>query len=142
MSLVLTYRSEFDAVVKQEGIDGLIKRLAQKNAPAAVGGGSPCLVMGAKIAEGHHERWHGGGYPSGISGEAIPPPARIMQICDVYDALRSKRPYKPAFTHERSLEIITVGDGRTLPAHFDPAVLEAFRKCTARFRDIYEAHAE
>ena len=65
-----------------------------------------------------------------------------MQICDVYDALRSKRPYKPAFTHEKTLEIITAGDGRTLPAHFDPAVLAAFKLCTDRFRGIYEAHAE
>ena len=65
-----------------------------------------------------------------------------MNICDQYDALRSKRPYKPAFTHERALEIILVGDGRTLPSHFDPAVLDAFRRCVERFQEIFEAHRE
>jgi putative two-component system response regulator len=103
---------------------------------------SPYLVMGAEIAEGHHERWDGGGYPAGLSGEAIPLSARIMNVCDQYDALRSKRPYKPAFSHDKALEIITVGDGRTMPGHFDPAVLAAFKGCVGRFRDIFEAHRE
>lgn len=103
---------------------------------------SPYLVMGAEIADGHHERWDGGGYPLGLAGEAIPFSARIMNICDQYDALRSKRPYKPAFTHEKALEIITVGDGRTMPSHFDPAVLAAFKGCVGRFRNIFEAHQD
>jgi cyclic di-GMP phosphodiesterase len=106
------------------------------------GGRSPYLAMGAEIALSHHERWDGGGYPDGLAGEAIPLSARIMNICDQYDALRSKRSYKPAFAHERTLEIIIVGDGRTLPAHFDPEVLEAFKSCAGRFRDIYESHEE
>lgn len=58
------------------------------------------------------------------------------------DALRSRRPCKEAFSHERTVEIITVGDGRTLPAHFDPAVLNAFTGCIGRFRDIFEAHRD
>ena len=103
---------------------------------------SPYLVMGAEIAGAHHERWDGGGYPVGLKGEAIPFSARIMNICDQYDALRSKRPYKEAFSHERTIEIITVGDGRTMPSHFDPAVLEAFKGCVGRFRDIFEAHRD
>jgi putative two-component system response regulator len=106
------------------------------------GSDSPYLVMGAEIAAGHHERWDGGGYPLGLKGEAIPLSARIMNICDQYDALRSKRPYKPAFSHEKALEIITVGDGRTMPSHFDPAILAAFKGCTERFRDIFEAHRD
>jgi len=101
---------------------------------------SPYLVMGAEIAEGHHERWDGGGYPLGLAGEAIPLSARIMNICDQYDALRSQRPYKPAFSHDKASEIITVGDGRTMPSHFDPAVLSVFKQCAGRFRDIFEAH--
>ncbi len=106
------------------------------------GADSPYLAMGAQIAGGHHERWDGGGYPQGLKGDAIPLPARIMQICDVYDALRSKRAYKEAFSHERSTEIILAGDGRTLPSHFDPAVLDAFRRSTQRFSDIFEEHKD
>jgi len=65
-----------------------------------------------------------------------------MQICDVYDALRSKRPYKPALSHARAVEIITHGDGRTLPAHFDPTALDCFTKDAGRFAAIYEEHID
>jgi putative two-component system response regulator len=95
--------------------------------------------MGAEIALNHHERWDGGGYPNGWSGEDIPLSARIMNVCDVYDALRSKRPYKPAFDHATALEVITKGDGRTLPEHFDPEVLAAFTKSDQVFCDIFES---
>ncbi len=101
---------------------------------------SPYLMMGAEIAGYHHERWDGGGYPAGVRGEAIPIAARIMSVCDQYDALRSIRPYKSGFTHEHTLEIILKGDGRTSPAHFDPMVLDAFKQCVDQFRDIYAAH--
>jgi putative two-component system response regulator len=97
--------------------------------------------MGAVIALNHHERWDGGGYPCGKRGEDIPLSARIMKICDVYDALRSKRPYKVAFDHAKTVEIITKGDDRTMPDHFDPTIIEAFRQNHTIFRDIYEAHA-
>ncbi len=102
---------------------------------------SPYLVMGRDIALSHHERWDGGGYPLGIKGEAIPLPARIMQICDVYDALRSKRPYKAAFDHAKTMRIITQGDGRTEPSHFDPKVLTAFQSCAGDFEEIFDTHA-
>ncbi len=105
-------------------------------------GGSPYTKMGAEIALNHHERWDGTGYPNGSRGEAIPFPARLMNIADVYDALRSKRPYKPALTHTRAMEIITVGDGRTQPGHFDPQVLDAFGRCAERWREIYETNAD
>jgi putative two-component system response regulator len=105
-------------------------------------GGSPYTMMGAEIALNHHERWDGTGYPNGSRGEAIPFPARLMNIADVYDALRSKRPYKPAFTHERAVEVITVGDGRTQPGHFDPQALDAFGRCAERWREIYETNAD
>ncbi|MEO8133006.1 MAG: HD domain-containing phosphohydrolase [Betaproteobacteria bacterium] len=99
---------------------------------------SPYLKMGAEIAMHHHERWDGSGYPLGAKAEAIPQAARIMNICDVYDALRSRRPYKPPFEHARALEIITHGDTRTLPEHFDPQVLDAFTEHHAMFREIYD----
>ncbi|MGA9750235.1 MAG: HD domain-containing phosphohydrolase [Acidobacteriota bacterium] len=102
---------------------------------------SPYLKMGAEIALNHHERWDGGGYPNGKQGEDTPLSARVMNICDVYDALRSKRPYKPALDHLESMEILTRGDGRTLPEHFEPAILAAFKNSHLRFRDIFEAHS-
>lgn len=101
---------------------------------------SPYLRMGAEIALSHHEHWDGSGYPNGSKGEAIPVSARIMNICDVYDALRSKRPYKPAFDHATSIDIIIHGDGRTKPEHFDPQVLETFKQKHETFRNIYEAN--
>jgi putative two-component system response regulator len=101
---------------------------------------SPYLRMGAEIALSHHERWDGGGYPNGLKGEKIPLSARIMNICDIYDALRSKRPYKPVFDHLKSVDIITKGDGHTRPEYFDPVILEAFKQNHELFRDIFEAY--
>jgi len=99
---------------------------------------SPYLRMGAEIALHHHERWNGSGYPARLKGEAIPISARIMNICDQYDALRSERPYKQALSHEQAATILTVGNERTKPAHFDPEVLEAFKRSSQRFREIFE----
>jgi putative two-component system response regulator len=101
---------------------------------------SPLLKMGAEIALNHHERWDGGGYPLGLKGEQIPLSARIMNICDIYDALRSKRPYKPALSHLQVLDIIVNGDGRTLPEHFDPVVLHTFTQHNLTFRDIFDEY--
>jgi len=103
---------------------------------------SPYLKTGAEIALNHHERWDGGGYPNGKRGEEIPLAARIMYICDIYDALRSKRPYKPAFDHQKAVEIITRGDGRTQPEHFDPVVFAAFRQNHQLFGKIFETYTD
>lgn len=92
------------------------------------------LNMGIVIARSHHERWDGSGYPDGLAGEAIPLSARIMAVADVYDALRSVRPYKTAFSHEKSCEIIREGSG----SHFDPAVIVAFQAVAAEFGAIRE----
>lgn len=102
-------------------------------------GNSPYLQMGAEIARSHHERWDGTGYPDGLAGEAIPLSARIMSLADVYDALRSRRPYKPPFDHPTAVRIILEGDDRTDPAHFDPEVLAAFRRGAEDFAAIFDS---
>jgi len=96
------------------------------------------MRVAAAIALSHHERWDGGGYPRKLAGEAIPVEARIATICDVYDALRSLRPYKPAMDHEAAVKVILEGDSRTRPGHFDPALLQVFR---SNAHLLAEAHA-
>ena len=93
------------------------------------------LITAMEIVFGHHERWDGGGYPFGLAGDAIPFPARIVAVADVYDALRSKRVYKPAMSHEKARSIIEEGAG----AHFDPAVVHAFLNVGEAFRKVVEA---
>jgi len=93
-----------------------------------------------EIAECHHEKYDGKGYPHGLKGDDIPISARIVSLADVYDALRSPRPYKEAFTHSDSVHIITIGDGRTMPSHFDPMVLEAFKAVSGEFDRIYKSN--
>ena len=103
---------------------------------------SPYLQMGAQIALDHHERWDGSGYPLGKRGDEISLAARIMSICDIYDALRSVRPYKLAMAHQRAVDIINQGDGRTHPGHFDPEVLAAFARNQLSFEQIFQTLTE
>jgi len=84
----------------------------------------PFLVPALDIPRYHHEKWDGSGYPEGLSGEAIPLPARICAIIDVYDALTNVRPYREAWSKEKALAYIKEGSG----THFDPKVVKAFRK--------------
>lgn len=83
---------------------------------------APLLELAGRIALTHHEKWDGSGYPLGLAGTDIPLEGRITAVADVFDALSSKRPYKPAFPLEKCLSILEEGRGK----HFDPQVLDAF----------------
>ena len=105
-------------------------------------GSSKRLKMAVEVSRSHHEKYDGTGYPDGKKGQEIPIAARIVFLADIYDALRSDRPYKKGFSHEKAYEIITVGDGRVMPENFDPEVLNAFKKIHLGFNKIYEELSE
>lgn len=92
-------------------------------------GSNSFLRYAGEIALTHHEKWDGSGYPQGLAGDAIPICGRLMAVADVYDALISKRVYKPAFPHEKAMAIIREGAG----AHFDPHVVTALGACEDQF---------
>ena len=92
------------------------------------------LSEAKNMAEFHHEKWNGSGYPHGLKGTAIPLSARIMAVADVFDALVSKRSYKEPFTFEKAQEIIREGAGK----HFDPRIVEAFFDAEDEVREIAE----
>lgn len=108
-------------------------------AAAADGGDEPgFLAVACEIAHWHHEKWDGSGYPDGLAGEAIPVSARLMALADVFDALISRRCYKPPMPPEEARRIIADGRGR----HFDPDVVDAFDSAFDQFLAIARAHSD
>jgi putative two-component system response regulator len=97
-----------------------------------LGGSNSFLMFARQIAHSHQEKWDGSGYPERLAGDSIPVAARLMAVADVYDALISRRVYKPAFTHRQALDIMREGRG----SHFDPDVLDAFFALEERFAGI------
>ncbi len=104
------------------------------------GSDNPYVVSAGKFALYHHERWDGSGYPSGLKGEEIPIEGRIMYLIDKYDALRSRRPYKPPYRHDAAVLVISKGNYCTKPEHFDPKILDVFLSCEDRFLEIFDDH--
>ncbi len=101
-------------------------------------GSTSFLHYARKIAETHHEKWDGSGYPKGLKGEEIPLSGRLMALSDVYDALISKRVYKSSFSHEKARRIIVEGRG----THFDPVVVDAFIAMEEPFMQIASHHKD
>jgi PAS domain S-box-containing protein len=106
----------------------VMKTHAALGAKLLTGSGSPVLQMGTLIAESHHERWDGTGYPRGLAGAEIPLVGRIVAVADVFDALTHERPYKGAWPVAEALAEIERGAG----GHFDPTVVRAFANCCKR----------
>lgn len=97
--------------------------------------GRSMYQMGIEIAESHHEKWDGSGYPHGMKGEEIPLSSRIVAICDVFDALTSPRVYKPAYSFEEALEVMR----EESEVHFDPVIFKIFEKNEDIFRKLNES---
>jgi putative two-component system response regulator len=106
---------------------------AIREAETMLDGTQPSFLRYAReIAETHHEKWDGSGYPHGLAGDAIPLSGRLMAVADVYDALISKRCYKSAWSHEQAVEMIAEGRGK----HFDPRIVDAFLAIADTFKAI------
>lgn len=114
------------------GADTLME-VARRNESAAA-----FLGMAIDICRHHHERFDGTGYPDKLAGEDIPLAARLTTICDVYDALRSRRVYKPALSHATALQLMNAQIG----TQFDPALMRAFQGCADKFERIFKDHPE
>jgi putative two-component system response regulator len=113
-------------------------RNAILNAEIEQGTEMPFLRFAKEITQSHQDKWDGSGYPEGLIGELIPVSARLMAVADVYDALISKRAYKPAFTHDKATDIIRKGAG----SHFDPDVVGAFLGIAEQFRTIAQRYMD
>jgi putative two-component system response regulator len=107
-------------------------RDAIQYAEEMLGRGLDFLTIAKEIAYSHHEKWDGSGYPQGLVGDAIPIPARLMAVADVYDAIISRRVYKPGMPHQRAVDIILKGKGQ----HFDPDIVDAFVSILDEFKAI------
>ena len=107
-------------------------------AEAQLGRSVPFLECAKQIAYCHQEKWDGSGYPQGLAGDDIPIAARLMALADVYDALISRRVYKPAFSHEKARDIIVQGRG----VHLDPDIVDAFVAMDGDFQVIAMTYAD
>jgi putative two-component system response regulator len=114
------------------GRDAILHAEVRLNSP------NTFLRFARDIAYAHQEKWDGSGYPLGLRGDEIPVSARLMAVADVYDALISRRVYKPPFPHEQAVQIISEGRGK----HFDPDMVDAFLQVAEDFRSIAATFAD
>jgi putative two-component system response regulator len=96
------------------------------------------FIIGRNICAYHHEKYNGKGYLEGLKGQEIPLEARVFALCDAYDAIRSKRPYKDELSHEEALRRIKSDSGE----HFDPDIVDAFLKCEKEFLKISDTYKD
>ncbi len=116
----------------------IMRTHAQIGADILQGSASPLLQIAASIALTHHEKFDGSGYPNGLKGEQIPLYGRIIAVADVFDALTSARPYKPAWEIDRAVTLILEGAG----SHFDPVCVDAFFQDWDKVMEIYHAYRD
>jgi HD-GYP domain-containing protein (c-di-GMP phosphodiesterase class II) len=123
-------KEEFEEMKKHSVYGAEVLKIAEKNMGSA---GKSWFGMGVEIAEGHHERWDGSGYPYGKKEKEIPLSARIVAVADVFDALTSRRPYKEAYDLNTALAILLEGRGK----HFDPEIIDLFIKNKDKIEVLY-----
>jgi len=126
-------KEEFDVIKQHTVLGASTLRAVQEEFP-----GIGIVRIGIELAEGHHERWDGNGYPNGVAGESIPLSARILSVGDVYDAITSKRCYKDAIPHEKCAAIIREERG----AQFDPDIVDAFSAAEESFVEIRDTYQD
>ncbi len=136
-SIMRTHCDAGEAILHDESA-GFRAYLTVTGQDSALHDSNPLLDTAQTIAATHHEQWSGGGYPKGLSGEEIPIEGRIVAIADVYDALSSVRPYKPAYPEERVIRTMAESVG----THFDPDVHAVFEKSKDTFRQIREQYGD
>ncbi len=124
-------KEEYEEMKHHTKYGASVLRAAEENIAKR---GRKLFGMGIEIAEGHHEKWDGSGYPEGKKGEEIPLCARIVAVADVFDALTSKRPYKEAYPFDLTMSIMEEGRGK----HFDPNILDIFLSNRNRVKRMYE----
>jgi putative two-component system response regulator len=122
--------AEFEIMKTHAPIGGKLLRQMYERMPT-----QRYLQYGIMIAEGHHEKFNGSGYPSGIVGEDIPLCARLMAVADVYDALIDSRCYRSGLEHEAACDIIVNGRG----SHFDPVLIDIFVDIQDQFRAVAQS---
>jgi putative two-component system response regulator len=134
---IMQTHTEIGAAILTEAPQGMHYLLGDQKELIQTLAKEPLKQTAASIALNHHEKWDGSGYPKGLKGDEIPLEGQIVAIADVYDALRSKRPYKRPFPVKKALEIMRSEKGK----HFSPRVLEAFEEVQTHFEEIRKEYS-